>query len=154
MHEKFTVEPKLQIVIEPFTATIIAELCRRQGSPVAQFRRWRGRFLEVGKKCQVNCDYNNVRKPETILTTNGLERLIYQCIAPYHLFPGRVRLNQFLGNVRMFIPPNDVNNKIYHPNMVKGNTLDILLDGQSFKKEGGVMIGVSKLPNFSRLSLT
>ena len=37
--EKFTVEQKEQIVIESFTATNIAELCRRHGVSVAQFHR-------------------------------------------------------------------------------------------------------------------
>ena len=35
MPEKFTVEQKEQIVIESFTATNIAELCRRHGVSVA-----------------------------------------------------------------------------------------------------------------------
>ena len=48
--EKFTVEQKEQIVIESFTATNIAELCRRHGVSVAQFHRWKERFLEVGRK--------------------------------------------------------------------------------------------------------
>ncbi len=37
MPEKFTVEQKEQIVIESFTSTNIAELCRRNGVSVAQF---------------------------------------------------------------------------------------------------------------------
>ena len=47
MPEKFTVEQKEQIVIESFTATNIAELCRRQGVSVAQSQRW---FHIGGKK--------------------------------------------------------------------------------------------------------
>ena len=50
MPEKFTVEQKVQIVIESFTATNIAELCRRHGVSVAQFHRWKERFLEGGRK--------------------------------------------------------------------------------------------------------
>ena len=50
MLEKFTVEQKEQIVIESFTATNIAELCRRHGVSVAQFHRWRERFIEAGKR--------------------------------------------------------------------------------------------------------
>ena len=46
MPAKFTVEQKVQIVIESFTATNIAELCRRHGVSVAQFHRWKERFLE------------------------------------------------------------------------------------------------------------
>jgi len=50
MPEKFTVEQKEQIVIESFTATNIAELCRKHGVSVAQFPRWKKRFLEGGRK--------------------------------------------------------------------------------------------------------
>jgi len=50
MPEKFTVEQKEQIVIESFTATNIAELCRKHGVSVAQFHRWKERFLEGGRK--------------------------------------------------------------------------------------------------------
>ena len=50
MPEKFTVEQKEQIVIESFTAASIAELCRRHGVSVAQFHRWKERFLEGGRK--------------------------------------------------------------------------------------------------------
>ena len=50
MPEKFTVEQKEQIVIESFAATNIAELCRRHGVSVAQFRRWKERSLEGGRK--------------------------------------------------------------------------------------------------------
>ena len=39
MPEKFTVEKKAEFVIESFTATNIAELCRRHGISVAQFHR-------------------------------------------------------------------------------------------------------------------
>ena len=48
MTEKFTVEQKVQIVIESFTAANIAELCRRPGVSIAQFHRWKERFLEGG----------------------------------------------------------------------------------------------------------
>jgi transposase len=50
MAEKFTVERKAQIVIESFTVTNIAELCRRHGVSVAQFHRWKKRFLEGRSK--------------------------------------------------------------------------------------------------------
>ncbi len=50
MVEKFTVEQKVQIVVESFTATNIAELCRKHGVSVAQFHRWKERFLEGGKR--------------------------------------------------------------------------------------------------------
>ena len=48
MTEKFTVEQKVQIVIESFTAANIAELCRRHGVSITQFHRWEERFLEGG----------------------------------------------------------------------------------------------------------
>ncbi|MEM0136701.1 MAG: transposase, partial [Thermoplasmatales archaeon] len=50
MPEKYTVEQKVQIVSESFTATNIAELCRRYGVSVAQFHRWKDRFIEAGKR--------------------------------------------------------------------------------------------------------
>ena len=50
MAEKFSVDQKTAIVIESFTATNIAELCRRHGCSVAQFHRWREKFLEGGSK--------------------------------------------------------------------------------------------------------
>ncbi len=50
MAGKFTVEQKAAIVIESFTATNIAELCRRHGVSVAQFHRWKDRFMEAGKR--------------------------------------------------------------------------------------------------------
>ncbi|QRF75484.1 Transposase [Thermoplasmatales archaeon] len=50
MPEKFTIEQNEQTVIESFTATNIAELCRRHGVSVAQFHRWKERFLEGARK--------------------------------------------------------------------------------------------------------
>jgi len=50
MPEKFSIEQKEQIVIESFTATNIAELCRRYSASVAQFHRRKERFLEDAKK--------------------------------------------------------------------------------------------------------
>ena len=50
MPEKFTVEQKEQIVIESFTATNIAELCRSYGVAPVNFRRWREKFIEGEKK--------------------------------------------------------------------------------------------------------
>jgi len=51
MPEKFTIGQNEQTVIELFTATNIAELYRRHGVSVAQFLRWRERFLEGAGKC-------------------------------------------------------------------------------------------------------
>ena len=48
--EKFTVEQKEQIVIESFTTTNIAGLCRRHVVSVVEFHRWKERFLDGGRK--------------------------------------------------------------------------------------------------------
>ncbi len=50
MPEKYNVEQKYQIVVESFTSANIAELCRRYGVSVAQFHRWKERFLEAGRR--------------------------------------------------------------------------------------------------------
>ena len=50
MPEKYTVEEKVAIILESFTATNIAELCRRHGISVAQFHRWKESFLEGGSR--------------------------------------------------------------------------------------------------------
>ena len=50
MAEKYTVEEKVAIILESFIARNIAELCRRHGISVAQFHRWKDRFLEGGSK--------------------------------------------------------------------------------------------------------
>ena len=50
MAKKYTVEEKVAIILESFTATNIAELCRRHGISVAQFHRWKDHFLEGGSK--------------------------------------------------------------------------------------------------------
>ena len=62
MTEKFTVEQKERIVIESFTATNIAELCRRQGVSVAQFQRW---FHIGGKKGLGESSKGNEYQKET-----------------------------------------------------------------------------------------
>ena len=50
MPEKFTVEQKEQIVIESFTATNIAKLCRRHVVSVKLIHRWKELSLEGGRK--------------------------------------------------------------------------------------------------------
>ena len=72
MSEKFTVEQKVQIVIESFTATNIAELCRRHGVSVAQFHRWKERFLEGGRKGLGESQRGNEYQKEI----NDLKRLV------------------------------------------------------------------------------
>ena len=72
MPEKFTVEQKEQIVIESFTATTIAELCRRHGVSVAQFHRWKERFLEGGRKAPGESQRGNEYQKEI----DDLKRLV------------------------------------------------------------------------------
>lgn len=50
MMEKFTVDEKVEIVMESFTANNIAELYRKRGVAVSNFYKWRDRFIESGKK--------------------------------------------------------------------------------------------------------
>ena len=50
MPEKFSIEQKEEIVIESFTATNIAELCRKHGISVAQFHRWKDKYMQGGRK--------------------------------------------------------------------------------------------------------
>ena len=72
MSEKFTVEKKAEIVIESFTATNIAELCRRHGVSVAQFHRWKERFLEGGNKALGESSKGNEYQKEI----DDLKRLV------------------------------------------------------------------------------
>ena len=52
MVSKFSAERKFEIVMEsPLrNGTAIAELCRKHGVSVAQFNRWRERFIEFVNK--------------------------------------------------------------------------------------------------------
>ena len=70
--ENFTVEQKEQIVIESFTGTNIAELCRRHVVSVAQFYRWKERFLECGRKGLGQSSRGNEYQKEV----NDLKRLV------------------------------------------------------------------------------
>ena len=72
MSEKFTVEQKVQIVIESFTTTNIAELYCKHGISVAQFHRWKERFLEDGKRGIGETSKGNQYEMEI----DDLERLI------------------------------------------------------------------------------
>ena len=72
MTEKFTVEQKVQIVIESFTAANIAELCRRHGVSVAQFHRWKERFLEGGSNALGESSKGNEYQKEI----DDLKRLV------------------------------------------------------------------------------
>ncbi len=72
MPAKFTVEQKVQIVIESFTATNIAELCRSHGVSVAQFHRWKERFLEGGSNALGESSKGNEYQKEI----DDLKRLV------------------------------------------------------------------------------
>ncbi len=51
MTGKFTVEQKYEILMESLNSDeSIAEICRKHGVAPVNFRKWRERFLEGGKK--------------------------------------------------------------------------------------------------------
>lgn len=51
MPSKFPVEKKFEIVMESLTSDMpIVRLCRKYGVSVAQFHRWKDKFIESGKK--------------------------------------------------------------------------------------------------------
>ena len=72
MSGKFTVEQKAQIVIESFTVTNIAELCRRHGISVKQFYRWKERFLKGGSNALGETSKGNKYQKEI----DDLKRLV------------------------------------------------------------------------------
>ena len=72
MSGKFTVEQKAQIVIESFTVTNIAELCRRHGVSIAQFYRWKERFLKGGSNAPRETSKGNEYQKEI----DDLKRLV------------------------------------------------------------------------------
>ena len=70
--EKFTVDEKVAIVMESFTANNIAELCRRHGVSVSNFYKWRDKFIESGKHGFYGSGGNNVYEKEI----DKLKRLV------------------------------------------------------------------------------
>ena len=51
MNGKFTADQKYQIVMESFNSGVaVNELCRRHGVAPVNFRKWREKFIEGGKK--------------------------------------------------------------------------------------------------------
>ena len=72
MTEKFTVEQKVQIGIESFTATNIAELCRRHGVSIAQFHKWKEKFLEGSSNALGESSKGNEYQKEIV----DLKRLV------------------------------------------------------------------------------
>lgn len=93
----------------------------------------KARSILVGSN---HCDYHNDKKPETILTAKGLERLIYKGIETYHLFPGKLMLSKFFGEGRAFMLPPGVDTKIYYPGSIKRNTINVLFVGRLEKSKG------------------
>lgn len=83
-----------------------------------------------------HCDYHNDKKPETILTKKGLEKLVYKGISTYHLFPGKSNFTQFFGDGRTFILPPGVDTKMYYPSSAQKNKLKILFVGRLEKSKG------------------
>ena len=78
MSGKFTVEQKAQIVNESFTVTNITELCRRHGVSIAQFYRWKERFLKGGSNAPRETSKGNEYQKEI----DDLKRLLG--IGPCH----------------------------------------------------------------------
>ena len=72
MAEKVSVEQKEQIIIESFTAANITELCRRHGVSVAQFYRWKERFLKGGSNALGETSKGNEYQKEI----DDLKRLV------------------------------------------------------------------------------
>ena len=72
MSGEFTVEQKAQIVIESFTVTNIAELCRRHGVSIAQFYLWKERFLKGGSNALGETSKGNEYQKEI----DDLKRLV------------------------------------------------------------------------------
>lgn len=51
MNGKFTADQKYQIVMESFNSGVaVNDLCRRHGVAPVNFRKWREKFIEGGKK--------------------------------------------------------------------------------------------------------
>jgi len=51
MSGKFTPEQKYEIIMESLNSNItVAELCRKHGVAPVNFRKWREKFLEGGKR--------------------------------------------------------------------------------------------------------
>jgi len=51
MRGKFTPEQKYEIIMESLNSNItVAELCRKHGVAPVNFRKWREKFLEGGKR--------------------------------------------------------------------------------------------------------
>lgn len=73
MNGKFTAEQKYQIVMESFNSTVTTnELCRRHGIAPVNFRKWREKFMEGGKKALAQGSDGNQYEEEI----NELKKII------------------------------------------------------------------------------
>ena len=73
MKSKFWTERKYQIVMESFNSTeAINVLCRRHGVSPVNFRKWREKFIEGGKKALAEIREGNELEAEN----RDLKRLI------------------------------------------------------------------------------
>ena len=72
MADKYTVEQKIEIVIESLSATNIAELCRRHGISVVQLNRWKEKFIDGGCRALGESSKGNTYKKEI----DDLKRLV------------------------------------------------------------------------------
>ena len=93
----------------------------------------KSRAIVVGSN---HCDFHNSKKPETVLTTKGLENLIYKGISVYHIFPGKHELKEFFGDNRAFVLPPGVDTNIYYPNLSREAKLKVLFVGRLEKSKG------------------
>jgi transposase-like protein len=67
MNGKFTADQKYQIVMKSFNSGIaVNDLSRRHGVSVAQFHRWKERFLEGGRTLENHKGEMNTRRRSTI----------------------------------------------------------------------------------------
>ena len=72
MTEKYTVEQKIEIVIESLSAINIAELCRRHGISVVQLNRWKEKFIDGGSRALGESSKGNTYQKEI----DDLKRLV------------------------------------------------------------------------------
>ena len=72
MADKYTVEQKIEIVIESLSAINIAELCCRHGISVVQLNRWKEKFIDGGSRALGEPSKGNTYQKEI----DDLKRLI------------------------------------------------------------------------------
>ncbi len=82
MADKYTVEQKIDIVIESLSATNIAELCRRHGISVAQLNRRKEKFIDGGSRALGESSKGNTYQKEIDIvaySTTREELLFAEC---------------------------------------------------------------------------